>query len=300
MHGQHWTPEDDAYLLQWAGKKPTSEIANHLDRTIDGVKNRARLYKISLGNHWKQDELIALQNAGNQGRTRDIAITLGRSINSVRRKRKSLDLTPSANVFNRKYTINDAAFVALSEESAYWMGFIAADGCLRQGTKGISTVAIQLAEKDAEHLMRLRSFLNAEHPVTVNHGKASFIFSSATIYQKLIDCGITPNKTATLTFPLTIPHTLRHHFIRGYFDGDGSIGRGKDNCPFFNLLGTEAFLRSVLSILPVTAKVNKRADCNIYRIQLWGEKARQTFRWMYQDATVFLPRKWERAREYLL
>jgi DNA-binding CsgD family transcriptional regulator len=300
MHGQHWTPEEDEYLLAWAGKKPTSEIAADLDRTIDSIKNRVRIHKVRLGFQWKQDELTILESAGHSARTKEIASRLDRSIHSIRRKRRALGLTPDADTFRRQYQINDATFNAWSEETAYWIGFIAADGSMRRSSKQKTNgIALQLAEKDVEHLIRLRSFLNAEHPVIVNNSKAIFVFSSANIFHRLVDIGITPNKTATLTFPSTIPHTLKHHFVRGYFDGDGSVGKGVDNCPFFNLLGTEAFLQSVSTILPVVAKVYKRADCNIYRIQLWGEKARQTFCWMYQDATVFLPRKWERAREYL-
>ncbi|MGZ3644051.1 MAG: hypothetical protein ACXVCM_09380, partial [Ktedonobacteraceae bacterium] len=138
-----------------------------------------------------------------------------------------------------------------------------------------------------------------EHPVSVKNGKAVFVFSSASLFQKLLENGITPNKTTTLQFPSHIPAQFQHHFVRGYFDGDGSVGKGADGCPFFSLLGTEAFLHGVADLLPVQATVRKRADCNIYRIQLWGEKARQSLRWLYRVATVFLTRKWERAREYL-
>jgi hypothetical protein len=249
--------------------------------------------------HWTLDELAILQEAGNSIHTREIASSLDRSICAIRRKRRMLGLTPDASIFNRQYRIDDNAFDTWSEEVVYWMGVIAADGCLRQSTKRVNAVVLQLAEKDVDHLMRLQDFTQSEHPVTVNHGKATFVFSSTALYQRLLNIGITPNKTATLQFPSIIPEAIKHHFIRGYFDGDGSVGKGRDGCPFFSLLGTETFLQGVADVLPVNATVRKRADCNIYRIQLWGENARQSLRWMYRDATVFLPRKREKAKDYL-
>ena len=39
--------------------------------------------------------------------------------------------------------------------------------------------------------------------------------------------GGTPRKSLTLEFPKFIPKHLMSHFIRGYFDGDGSVWNGK-------------------------------------------------------------------------
>ena len=48
------------------------------------------------------------------------------------------------------------------------------------------------------------------------------------MYNDLIKQGCVPRKSLILTFPNTnqVPENLINHFIRGYFDGDGSISYG--------------------------------------------------------------------------
>ena len=47
--------------------------------------------------------------------------------------------------------------------------------------------------------------------------------------QSLINAGILEKKTTTLKFPTNqqVPVNLIWHFIRGYYDGDGSLTYGK-------------------------------------------------------------------------
>lgn len=47
--------------------------------------------------------------------------------------------------------------------------------------------------------------------------------TSDNMFVDLCKHGCVPNKSLILTFPRTIPDNLIHHFIRGYFDGDGSV-----------------------------------------------------------------------------
>ncbi len=43
------------------------------------------------------------------------------------------------------------------------------------------------------------------------------------MFEDLCKHGCVPNKSLILEFPKTVPSDLIHHFIRGYFDGDGSV-----------------------------------------------------------------------------
>lgn len=47
--------------------------------------------------------------------------------------------------------------------------------------------------------------------------------TSDKMFNDLCSHGCVPNKSLVLTFPKDIPENLIHHFIRGYFDGDGSV-----------------------------------------------------------------------------
>ena len=60
--------------------------------------------------------------------------------------------------YRRKYALNEAFFEIIdSEEKAYWLGFIAADGCVYR-----RTLSINLNIKDKAHLEKLIAILNSE------------------------------------------------------------------------------------------------------------------------------------------
>ena len=68
--------------------------------------------------------------------------------------------------------------------------------------------------------------------------------------------GVIENKTLVLTFP-ELPTELVHHFIRGYFDGDGSVFLCNDPRPEYdniylgiNICGTKEFLEGLTHHLP--------------------------------------------------
>lgn len=138
---------------------------------------------------------------------------------------------------NRQHYVDDAFFSTIdTEPKAYWLGFLYADGCLSQRAYEY-TVRLSLQGSDAEHVHRLRDALRAEHPVKMQRstfeyqGKtkprvaAGLVISSKGLWSDLKKLGCTPAKTFTLRWPTEeqVPSRFLHHFIRGYFDGDGCM-----------------------------------------------------------------------------
>ena len=65
------------------------------------------------------------------------------------------------------------------------------------------------------------------------------------MFNDLIKQGCVPNKSLILTFPnkYQVPKNLINHFIRGYFDGDGSIYEySKTHAGSISFIGTESVL----------------------------------------------------------
>jgi|APGre2960657404_1045060.scaffolds.fasta_scaffold33997_1 hypothetical protein len=118
---------------------------------------------------------------------------------------------------------NVSAFDDYSENSCYWAGFLAADGNV--DTK--NRIRIMLKYDDMNHLEKLREFLQSTHTISSNtdkYNRCSFEFTHKEIREVLeFNFGIVPNKTDKLEFPLYIPTKYLVHYLRGYFDGDGSI-----------------------------------------------------------------------------
>lgn len=109
-----------------------------------------------------------------------------------------------------------------TKEKAYWLGFIAADGCVHRNVSGSNEFSIALAMKDYEHLALLKQALKSDHAISVNKStntcKLRIVRKNFT--DDLIRHGIVQNKTMQ---PFHVPKNLMTHWLRGLFDGDGSF-----------------------------------------------------------------------------
>lgn len=224
-----------------------------------------------------------------------------------------------AHKLETKYKCNEDIFSTDTENSFYLAGFIAADGCImsRCGNKVLS---IALSNKDKPHLEKIRNALGAENPIHDYGVKASkqnpkwndtvkseMKISSSQVYSDLQRFNITERKTHTLTFPDWMKdHPLRHHFIRGYVDGDGSfyhaLGKGKKvKQVFFSVRGTTAFLTTFRSILEADLKLEERikdirVNNGIGALEYGGNRVCKALaEYLYKDATIYLDRKREAA-----
>ena len=130
------------------------------------------------------------------------------------------------------YTCNENYFNNIdTAQKAYWLGFIAADGCIyrREGHRGM--LSITLKEDDIQILNFLKEDLNTTKPISIhkdkkNHSSATLQISSDIICNRLLEIGIGIRKTFDLSIKeiySNIPKKFINSFILGYFDGDGSI-----------------------------------------------------------------------------
>jgi len=136
----------------------------------------------------------------------------------------------------RKYFYDENFFENINTKlKAYWLGFLFADGCVRD-IKGGYVLKIKLSRTDEKHLLyflqhigsnqkELRTetsrFKGKNGKYYESTGKVLLI-NSKKIVKDLIKLGCSQNKTNTIKFP-TIENKLIPSFILGYFDGDGCI-----------------------------------------------------------------------------
>jgi intein/homing endonuclease len=128
---------------------------------------------------------------------------------------------------SRKYKINEHFFEQIdSEEKAYILGFIYADGCVSK--KGYELI-IKLNNKDKIILEKIKNLLESDHPIKEikKYNQSEFRIGSKKICNDLLNHGVTSAKTFKIEFP-KISKSLKWHFIRGFFDGDGCISKIKN------------------------------------------------------------------------
>lgn len=126
------------------------------------------------------------------------------------------------------YTLNEHYFDYIdTEEKAYWLGFLFADGAVNNNTIyfGQSEDRIEIVKKFAEALDLTKS-IKISVP---KKGKRfySYQFTSKILANRLKELGCFPNKSLILKFNENIvDNQFMNSFIRGYFDGDGCIWSG--------------------------------------------------------------------------
>ncbi|MCU5076888.1 MULTISPECIES: hypothetical protein [Bacillus cereus group] len=224
-----------------------------------------------------------------------------------------------------QYTANFHYFDVIDTEAkAYFLGFIYADGCVYR-----NTLKISISEVDIDILEKLKTETNSNHPIRItdpsshpssigHRGNIATLEISQNIIREALEShGVVPNKTHLLNrIPHTIPKHLIRHFIRGYFDGDGSFScyelqsgkREGDYKYSFGFVGTESFLLNIQKYIqenagiPFRGKMYKRFERNNNTRQLFGTGRVQTLKfldWLYGDSKVYLNRKYNKYRQLL-
>lgn len=245
------------------------------------------------------------------GSMQKMADKLGMSIDTVYKYMKLYNVKYNRN-FKGIYTCNENIFKNDDEKSFYLAGFIAADGSI-QNRKYSKILKISLSLNDKSHLIKIKNLLGSSHPIkeyTVKPNKlvkttnfsSEIQIANKILVNDLLKFNIIPNKSLVYKFPQNIKNNkFINHFMRGYFDGDGSIskcGLGKNRTVeqlSFSILGTLDFLTNYQDILINNCQLNKVKICkrnNIYCLSYSGNKIiKKIYDFLYADASIYLQRK---------
>ena len=202
---------------------------------------------------------------------------------------------------------NDFFKVIDTEEKAYWLGFIYADGCV---TKNDKCLILELSAKDYDHIVKFQNAIKSTHNIKL-YARNNYKYARLTIGCKemvldLKQKGCISHKSLLLVFPFChIPDELISHFIRGYYDGDGCLsvtsnikGTKKRTDYTLSFLGTKEMLDGINKYLPINMPIKK--EMRIYRMRNQSKKViNDILSFLYQDASVYLERKYKKYIEYI-
>lgn len=136
----------------------------------------------------------------------------------------------------RKYNFNLQKFLNMNKELAYWLGFIAADGSIVK-----SSLTIQLQASDISFLKRFNNYFENEKEVKLLKNSNGSLTCRTSIHSKqlvtiLKKYDLTQNKTSNLVMPLQALGEYTSHWVRGYFDGDGTVSIRKNGQLYFSVV----------------------------------------------------------------
>lgn len=174
---------------------------------------------------------------------------------------------------------------------------------------------MSLSTLDKDHLLKFSTYIGGNFSIYNVRAKDGNIYpkartsKSSSLYANLIsDFGVIPNKTYILDnaiFLSNLQENYAHHFIRGFFDGDGCICIANNNARFSSvsfrihnygfLTDFKKYLIKNLKLSDVKTRVDKRGDKVNYELRWGGSGAVIKFyEYLYRDATICLNRKREK------
>jgi hypothetical protein len=211
-------------------------------------------------------------------------------------KREGIVVT---NCNNDKHKFNESIFENLdSEEKYYWFGFIYADGCIMENEdKLVCKFELSLCEKDLGHLEKFKKFLGSNIEIKYKEKVKAYKigFTNRKFVKDLVNLGLTPRKSLTKVFP-EIDKNYINWFLRGYFDGNGYVLSKFNRASF---VSTKYFIDYVVEYLDFDKKFikkDKRHHENIRTLNLHGNNSKRFLKFIYQDSTVHLDRKYDKAK----
>jgi DNA-binding transcriptional regulator WhiA len=210
---------------------------------------------------------------------------------------------------NRRYKVNHDYFNVIdTQEKAYWLGFLYADGYIRERKSG-NSLELKLSVKDYEHLLLFRECIGSNHLIKESQSKVKYnggvsisnmvhlAMYSSELVNSIRKQGIHSRKTFTIERP-NIEKGMMSHFIRGYFDGDGSFTFNTKSKNSTNFACASDNFRNYL--------ISELLDNNIV-IQYYGGiklyiqnkiDNNKFYNYIYKDANVYLKRKKEKYEEF--
>lgn len=198
-----------------------------------------------------------------------------------------------------KTKIDENFFSSWSAGMAWVLGIIYTDGNLSFNDKSYMT-CLGFSQKDPELLEKLKTLMKCNARIYYSprreykSGTAGEIYTlqihDKNIFSDLLILGLSPRKSLDMGFP-NIPAKHIRHFIRGCWDGDGSVyienKRGKIGASYVS--GSLNFIEGMLSELEkaglprCTIYTLKRSKNPTYSFRFWDKQCEKLYHYFYDD-----------------
>jgi hypothetical protein len=169
---------------------------------------------------WTSEELVFLEKNIHKLTYKQMGLYIQRTPTAIQSKIRYLPFQQKI----KKHPVNSHFFKTWSANMAYVLGFIAADGNICHSGRGYT---LHIACDDKDVIEKIKLVMDYRGPIHLKprfNSKISYSLRicDPIIFQDLMQLNITERKSLTL-IPPKVPQELVVHYIRGFFDGDGSV-----------------------------------------------------------------------------
>lgn len=241
----------------------------------------------------------------------EIAKDLKRDGNAIRKAIIELggEIRPPA-LNKRKYKINEDYFENIdTEEKAYWLGMLYADGSVSATQNGFK-LSLKSDDIDVIKKLSVAIYGNEEHIKIRPKKEGSCETANIYVYGEKIcndlkKWGCTPQKSFTIRFPTNLRQDLIRHFIRGYSDGDGCISISKINRVIYDITSSYDFIEDLNKLIINMLNIYPFIRHNSYN-KLTGylqisskDNLLKFFDYLYKGASIYMGRKYNTYKKAL-
>ena len=199
-----------------------------------------------------------------------------------------------------------------NEMEAYIVGLWMADGTISDSQ---AKLKLKAGESELELLESLKNYIIPDQEIQYERNKtqAKLVISSTEFVNNLENLGVLRGKTYKIMEIPEMKESLLRHFIRGYFDGDGTVFQDRNYLKANICSIDEKILVKMQSIIEDQG-INTRINCeikegkeyvcfgkvtsntkNMFRLFITQQNSILKLRdYLYKDATIFLTRKKEK------
>lgn len=208
----------------------------------------------------------------------------------------------------RSTEINDRYFDKIdSAKKAYWLGMLYADGCVTD--KG-SIILVLSGDSDLHVLEEFKKDLNYSGPVRAPKMKEChklqpyrLDFQNPRMAAALVRLGCFPRKSLALQFPNKdqVPEEYMKDFLRGYFDGDGSVSvidRNLEASITSSIDFCLAFQEYIKKTLNISCFFKRQSNSG--NVQFSCRMAVLFLDYLYHNAEFRMNRKYEKFKQYII
>ncbi len=217
-----------------------------------------------------------------------------------------------------KIYFNENFFSKWSNEMAYVLGLIYTDGNITDTSVKMGRLTFAQREKESvENFLNLIGadskilYRRREKYVNTTAGELYYFhINSDIVYRQLLELGLTPNKSLSMTFP-KIPEDYIRHFIRGCWDGDGTVYIEKRNgnlktafvcgsLEFITVLKEHLHKQGLSDVTLYEDRRSKKGNVSYY-FRYGTNDSIKLFHYLYEGVSEsqYLKRKYEVFKNYL-
>lgn len=296
-------------------EKNLDELVDIIGKNKEQIKTKGWRHGIIFMNIWSKSDDEYLKSHYSNMTYLEIGNIIGRSKSAVQARCRKLGLIKSTSSIKKE--INSDYFEKIdTEEKAYWLGFICADGCVswNKNSKAYQ-FKITLQQSDKDFLQKFVDAIGGNFKVNLkttslntNGISKKYPICEVSLKDKKFTSDLlkyfSENKTEYLRIPDKIPEELIRHFIRGFSDGDGCfccnlskrsksyeiVGKCYD---MLNDIKNEFNKNGIYSEIYKKRKTNWKVG--IYRLK----ELIKLHSYLYDGATIFMERKFFKSQDIL-